>query len=459
MHKLIVTMSDIQRYKVITEVLEKKLSLKDASELLSVSYRHAIRLKEKVEDGGLEGVLRKCSSKAPNLKITPELTTTILQLRKELYYDFNFMHFRDKLEEVHNIDLCYESVRKILISHNVHKPRKKKIVHRQRRRMPKAGMLVQMDSSQHRWLEHIPEKWWLVAMIDDATNEVPYARFFPGDTLFANMNVILRFIEIKGLFMSLYVDKARHFTTTRYGGLHVNVSQEQEDTQIERALRELGITLIPANSPQAKGRIEVTFRFLQDRLIKEMRLAGIKTYDEANKFVMEKFLPWYNGKYTHDAENAYMPVPKDKDLDLIFCIKRHRTVNKDNTINFKGQIIQIPPSDKKLSFVKKKVDVCLLEDKRIFVMYENRIIAQTMVSENNEELQEKTKIKNLLEQRNYIAVPVRKPRRINTPSVNHPWKNAIARAVKRKQIKQTLAELKAQKEIESMFGGLVRFVK
>jgi hypothetical protein len=435
MGRLVVTMGDIQRYKVMTEVLQKRMALTAASQLLSVSYRHAIRLKQKISAHGLEGILRPTPSVAPNRKITSEITETILKLRKEIYHDFNFMHFRDKLEEVHSIPLSYESVRKILISHNIHKPKKKKIIHRQRRRMPKAGMLVQMDSSQHKWLEHIPEKWWLIAMIDDATNEIPYARLFPGDTLFANMHVIRRFIEMKGTFISLYVDKARHFTTTRYGGLHVNISLEQEDTQIERALRELGINLIPANSPQAKGRIEVTFRLFQDRLIKEMRLAGIENYDEANKFVSERFLPWYNDKYTHEAENAYMSLASGKDLDLIFCVKRQRTVNKDNTISYKGQIIQIPPSNIKLSFAKIKVDLCLLDDKRIFVVYENKIIAQSVVSEDNNDLKEEKKIEELLGKRQYMPVQTRKkPRLVNTPSATHPWRKSDFK--KKMQIKQ-----------------------
>jgi hypothetical protein len=238
-------MRDIQRYKVITEVLEKRLSLKDVSEVLSVSYRHVIRLKQGIQDNGFEGILRRSPASAPNLKITSELTNEIINLRGSLYYDFNIMHFKDKLEEVHKIKLSYESLRQLLIKHNLHNPKKKKIVHRQRRRMPKAGMLVQMDSSQHQWIEHIPEKWWLITMIDDATNDVPYARFFPKDTLFANMHVIRRFIEIRGIFMSLYVDKASHFKTTRHGGLHYSINQEQGDTQIERALEELGITIIP----------------------------------------------------------------------------------------------------------------------------------------------------------------------------------------------------------------------
>src|SRR4030067_2882863 len=447
MNKIVVTMDDIKRYKVITEVIEKRLTLRDASELLFLSYRHAIRLKQKVKDSGLEGILRKIPASAPNRQTTKQVVDKILKHREELYYDFNIMHFKDKLEEVHNIHLSYESLRQILIKTGKHEPKKKKIIHRQRRpkarieRMPKAGMLVQMDSSQHRWLEHIPEKWWLGAMIDDATNEVAYAGFFPKDTVFANMHIIRRFIEIKGIFMSLYVDKASHFTTTRIEGIHYSVSQEQEDTQIERALEELGITLIPANSPQAKGRIEVTFRLFQDRLIKEMRLAGVKNYDEANSFLIEKFLPWYNARYTHEAESAYMPVPKGKDLDLIFCIKKQRTVNKDNTISFNGQVIQIPPADISRSFAKTKVDVCLLKDNRAFVLYENKIIAQTVLSEDNKAIVREKKIEELLNRRQYIPLktPSAKrifPKTVYIPHTNHPWRRALAKGVKLKQMRQ-----------------------
>jgi regulator of replication initiation timing len=217
--RLVVTMKDMQRYKVLQEVIEKKLKGTEAAEILKITPVHVSRLKTKLSKEGFEGILRKIPPLPLNRKITEEMVKEIVRVRKKFYYDFNIIHFKDKLEENHHIHLCYESLRKILVEIKDHQPKKKKKVHRQRRRMPKAGMLVQMDSSQHRWLEHIPQKWWLIAMIDDATNEIPYAKLFPGDTLFANMQVIRRFLELKGLFMSLYVDKASHFKTTRYGGI------------------------------------------------------------------------------------------------------------------------------------------------------------------------------------------------------------------------------------------------
>ncbi len=402
--KLLVTMKDIQKYKVLKDVTEKKLKGTQAAQILNLTPVHISRLKKRFLKEGFHGLLRKFPASRPNKKIYDKDIERILKLRKELYYDFNIMHFMDKLHEFHKMPYCYESIRQILIKHNEHFPKKKKKVHRQRRRMPKAGMLVQMDSSEHYWLPLVENKWWIIAMIDDATNEVPYAQLFPKDTLFANMHVIRRFIEIKGTFMSLYVDKASHFKTTRHGGLHYNVAREHGDTQIERALNELDINIITANSPQAKGRIEVTFRLFQDRLIKEMRLANVKNYQQANKFLINKFLPWYNTKYTHHAESAYMPLPIDKDLDLVFCTKRVRTVSNDNNIQIYGQTIQIPPSEMAVSLAKRNVYVCLLDNNRIFVLYKNKVIAESKLFKNNKILKKEKETEKLLNQRQYISV-------------------------------------------------------
>jgi len=420
--KLIVTMKDLKRHKLLQDTLDKRLSLKEASMLMSLSYRQALRLKAKVKIGGLEAILRP-SRTAPN-KLEEPVIKEIVKLRKKLYYDFNISHFMDKLHEVHKMPYSYETIRRILIDNNEHSPKKKKKIHRQRRRMPKAGLLEQMDSSQHRWLAAIKDKWYLIAIIDDATNEVPYAKFFPKDTLYANMHVLRRFIEIKGVFSALYVDKASHFKTTRHGGLNYNIAQDQEDTQIERALGELGIDVIPANSPQAKGRIEVTFRLFQDRLIKEMRLAGVKNYDEANSFLLGKFLPAYNQRFAHEAESAYTTLPISKNLDHIFCVKKERTVNNDNTIQIYGQVVQIPPSKVKRTFARLKVDVCLFEDNKVVVLYKSSVIAESKLSKDNKIIVKERKTEKLLNNREYIFTMAKiRPNRIYKPvAPNSPWK-------------------------------------
>lgn len=461
--KVLVTMKDIQRFKVLRDVIEKRIKNKEAAQILGISYVHVSRIKKKLLKDGFEGILRKQPIHAPNKKITDDIEKEILNLRKDIYYDFNIIHFKEKLEEIHKIKISYESLRQILIKNGFHIPKKKKKVHRMRRRMPKAGMLVQMDSSFHNWLPHIPEKWWLIAMIDDATNKVPYAKFFPKDTLFANMQVIRKFIEIEGLFMSLYVDKASHFKTTRHGGLHYCVNIEQNDTQIERALNELGITLIPANSPQAKGRIEVTFRLFQDRLVKEMRLNGIKNYDQANSFLINKFLPYYNSKFSHPADSVYSPLPSNINLDLIFCIKHDRIVNNDNTFKFNGHIFQIPPSPLKLSFAKSVITVCLLPDNRIFALYKNNIIFQSSLPNNIKE----SKIEKLLNKRDYFENNPSKPAKLHIkktyiPHKNHPWRKPFIshnKHIDTKKRKLTTIEKDAIKEIEKLSGGFIRYVE
>jgi len=414
--RILLTMKDVQRYDIIKEVMSKKLTGIEASELLGITPVHFCRLKKKVQATGLSGLIRQ-GRDAVNKKID-KLTKSVSDLYETYYYDFNVSHFNEKLLEIHKIKLSYETVRQILISSGLHKTKKKRIIHRQRRRMPKAGLLIQMDSSQHNWLAHIKQKWWLIAMIDDASSDVINARFFPSDTLFANMHVIRGAVEKKGLFVALYADKASHFKTTRKAGLHYNINPEQDDTQIERALQELDINFIPANSPQAKGRIERLFRTFQDRLIAEMRLAGIKDYKQANEF-LSTFLPDHNRRFSiKDVPAVYKTLPRDINLDTIFCVKRERTVKPDNTIQIQRQTIQIPPSELHLSFAGRKVDACILEDKRIFVIYKNNIIANSKISKNNIILKKEKKIEKILDLSEYFDLPRKK----YIPPPNHPWR-------------------------------------
>ena len=374
-----ITEVTLKRYKVLSDVIEGKINLKSASYLLGLSYRHTLRLKQKFTSHGIVGLQRKKSLKPPNEKINPDLRKTIISLRREIYGDFNILHFREKLRDHHNISISYESLRQILIKEGLHETRKRRKVYRRRRRMPKAGMLIQMDSSQHRWIEEVSDPWWLVAMIDDGDGYV-YGRFFPSDTTWANMNVLKEYIKRRGLFMTLYVDRASHFTTTRHGGIHYEVSVEQGETQIQRALKELNIDIVYANSPQAKGRIERLFRFFQDRLIKEMRVKGIKDYDEANRYLEKEFLPWYNSQYRLSVESSYRELSKDKDIEKIFTIRHLRKVNRDNTARYNGRVYQLLPISGISCFSGKCVDVCEYEDGGMRILFEDKEVPFIAVS-------------------------------------------------------------------------------
>lgn len=418
MKRYYVTEVEMRRYSVLKSVIDGTITLRSASEVLGLSYRQAIRLKERLLTCGFEGLLRKTPLRPPNLKVTKELKDRIIQLREDLYGDFNILHFKDKLSECHGINLSHETLRQILIKEGLHSPKTKRKVYRRRRRMPKAGLLVQMDSSQHRWLEHIERPWWLVAMIDDADGYI-YAEFHPKETTRANMEVIKAYIRQRGLFMALYTDKASHFKTIRHGGLHYNVQVEQKDTQIQRALKELGIELINANSPQAKGRIERLFRFFQDRLIKEMRLRGIKDYDEANRFLNEEFLPWYNKNYTYSVESAYKSLPEGIDLELVFSIKHPKKVNKDNTISYRGRIYQLLPNNGRKSFANLWVEVCELADGEIKILYEDKEFAYVVLTREAYRVQKEEEI---LSKREYVAE--KKAKKKYHPPADHPWRQS-----------------------------------
>ena len=340
-----ISMKEMKRYYLIEQAIKGKMHLTQAARIMGISYRQALRLKKRVIAEGMEGIISK--HRTPHNKIPEEIRNRVVDLYTDKYgLRLNILHFKEKLEEKEGIKLSYETIRQILIKNKIHKTKHHKHEHRNRRaRMPAVGIMLQMDSSESRWIPDVKEEWWLISVVEDATSEIVYAKFAKGDTTYANMAVIKEVIKRKGLFMSLYVDKASHFTTTRHGGLWNDVKDEHKDTNIEKALKELGITLIPANSPQAKGRIERSFRTMQDRLVNEMWLEGIDNYNDANKYLEEKFFNYYNSRFAvepMDKESRYMKVSKKTDLDIIFTKRLIRSVRKDNTISVHKEIIQLP---------------------------------------------------------------------------------------------------------------------
>lgn len=200
---------------------------KQAALLLNLSYRHTKRLFKNYSQKRCTGLKLK-TPKIPNyLKYTTSFKNEIIDLYDNTYYDFNIMHFNEMLEENHSIKISYESLRQIMIKEHRHKPKQKKRKHRKRRpRMQRKRMMLQMDSSLHKWLNTCEGKYWLIYLIDDADNNVPYAKFVPSDTTFANMNCIMSVLLKKGLFGALYVDKASHFITTRLDVLHNTMNDE-----------------------------------------------------------------------------------------------------------------------------------------------------------------------------------------------------------------------------------------
>jgi len=400
MEKYEVTMSEITRYKVIQEWGKSKVKGKGVSMLLGLSYRHALRLRKRYREEGIIGLIDKRRGRRG---ITSEVEGEICRLYKDTYEErLNILHFKEKLEEVHGIRVSYEKLRQILIKYGLHKvKRRKRQFHKRRQRMPKRGMLIQMDTSEHEWIEGLGNRS-LITMVDDASSEILYARFEEEDSTFTNMKALKSVIKKWGLFLALYVDRASHFTTTRHGGLHYDVGEEQGDTNIEQALEELGITLIPAHSPQAKGRIERSYKTLQDRLINEMWIRGIKDYKTANEYLKKEFIPLYNKKFGKEVKDTlFSPVPEGIDLDLIFTKRTMRSVNKDNTVSFFSERIQLSPTKKKLNFVRAKVEIRWSSRNQIWVIYKGEVILKTKLSSKNKLIQKEKQIEKILSKRSY----------------------------------------------------------
>jgi transposase len=377
---VVVSQRETNRFSIIKETLDRNLTVGEAARQLNLSTRQIYRLKREVSKKGLEGVAHKNRGKNPSNKKSKELLDKIAQLYEEKYKGFNMVHFTEKLEELEGIYISRETVRKHLLTQGLIKPKKKRPKHRSRReRMPKVGMMIQMDTSEHNWLLSRGEELKLIAAIDDANSEVVAASFEEKDGTLSNMALMKKIIKSKGIPLSFYVDAAGHFKVTKKTSPFRNCKADLPPTQIERALDELGVNLIIAGSPQAKGRIERLFETFQDRLLNEMTLHNITTKHEANDFLGE-FLPRFNEKFMvlpRLDKSAYLPLPAYVDLDTIFCIKHERMVKADNTVSYQGRLFQILPSKTRLSFSKAKVMVHECIDGSVHIFYNNEELAIT----------------------------------------------------------------------------------
>ena len=239
--------------------------------------------------------------------------------------------------------------------------------------------MLQTDGSLHDWLEGRGGKLTLIGLEDDATNFVsPDCLLDNHETTFGYFKLFYNTFSKYGLPLSIYADRHTIFQAYREPTIEEQLEHKKPETQVSRALRELGITLIPAGSPQAKGRIERLWGTFQDRFVSELRLANAKTKEEANE-ILKKFIPQYNRRFIKKPANpikAWRPIPKNLDLKQILCIKEQRTVNNDNTISWKGKTLQIPRSDVRSSFAKAKVELRHLLNGQLQIYYQNNLIAK-----------------------------------------------------------------------------------
>ena len=399
-HEDIIAMSvsEIGKLKVITDVTEKRISQENASKRLNLSVRQIKRLVKRFRAEGAQGLTSKRRNFVSNRRLPEDLRLKVLDLYKENYSDFGPTLFCEKLSELHRIDLSKETARKWLLNEGLWK-RERKIKARKQLRERKHcfGEMLQLDGSKHDWFEGRRDKAVLMSFIDDATGFI-FSRFYEYEGTIPAMDLLKNYTLEYGIPMSIYSDKHTTYKSTD--------KNKEALSQFGRALDELGIELIHANTPQAKGRIERSFGTLQDRLVKEMRLKNISDTCTANSF-LKRYLPIFNSKFNvvpFDNTDVNVKIGGDIDLDSYLCIKDQRTVKNDNTISYNAKIYQLEPGVR-----AKKVTV------------EERIDGSMSIKYNGVSL----KYEEIIKRPPKIAEKVVKIRKKYIPPADHPWRRTF----------------------------------
>ena len=336
----------VERAMKVEEVLLRatagKIMWWQAAEMIGISDRQLRRLRKRYEDQGYDGLLDHRRGVPSSNRVPKAQAKQVLDLYREQYFDLNVRHFHEKLSEEHQIGLSYTWVKQALQGAGLVKRKSKRGVHRKRReRRPLPGMMLHIDGSHHQWFQD--ERWFdLIVIMDDANSEIYYAQLVKEETTATVMVGLRAVMERKGIFCSLYSDRGAHFWYTPKSGGRVDA---QRPTQVGRAMQELGVQMIAAYSPQARGRSERGFSTWQGRLPQELRLRGIRTPEAANAFLSEDYVAEFNRKFKVPAAQrgtAFLPCPR-RNLDLIFSQRFERTVDRDNTVGFNNLILQLEP--------------------------------------------------------------------------------------------------------------------
>ena len=358
-----------------------KITLKEATKKIGVSYRQAKRIRRALRVKGVRGIIHGNTGRAPWNRTTDSIRQKVLEFSREVYGGFNDMHFTEKLSEDQQIELSRETVRKLRRKAGIRPKRPRRTPGHRKRRERKAqeGAMVLWDGSPHHWLGPDHPACCLMAAMDDSTGKILAARFFPFEGSSGYLWLLRELVKRYGIPLVIYHD--------RHGALHRNDSHwsleeqlagRQEPTQVGLALEALGIESIAALSPQAKGRIERLFGTLQDRLIAELGLQGFQNLEAANQF-LKVFIPRFNRRFAicpRESEKAWRKVPPELDLDRMISFRYRSVVGNDNSVRIGGLILDLPPGPHRRSYAKAQVEVRQLLNGSWRIYYQNQLIAK-----------------------------------------------------------------------------------
>src|SRR5208283_4408806 len=426
---LVMRQRELNRLGLIKKAIAKQLTQLEASKLLGISLRQAQRIVRRVRDFGDKGIIHQKRGKPNCRRISEVIKAKVLRVYGRRYKDFGATLASEKLANNEGIRLSWETLRKWLRAEGHESSRRRRRKHRQwRERKAYCGEMVQMDGSHHDWLEGRGPRFVLMGYIDDATNRV-YGRFYEYEGTIPAMYSFKRYVRKYGISISIYFDRHKTYKSQSEPTIEDEINGTEPLSEFGRALTELGVKLIHAYSPQAKGRIERQFKTLQDRLVKELRLRGISTIEEANKFLDKTFWADYNRRFMVKAlheEDIHRAIPTGTNLDEILCVRTDRPVRNDNTIAHNKKLYQL-----KESFPKKiKVRVEERVNGSMLIIYQGRRIKYSQIPVRPEKLHQENK-----KLRRSVVTP--------SASGNQPVRQSMEYLFKRQELRKRLRKAAA----------------
>lgn len=416
--RIYMNIKDLDRNQVIERLCKKEIKTNQAAKMLGISVRQVLRLKKQFRRDGVKGLISKKVGAPSNNKIEQEKKDIVLNfLSHENHKDFSPVLVHEYLLKAYSSFISVTSVRQIMIQNGlwINKKIKPKKVYRLRQRRAQKGELIQLDGSEHDWFEGRGSRCTLLVYVDDASSEVLHLKFVISENTWDYMDATREYVEMHGRPCSLYPDKHSVFKINRKGAL-----TGDGRTQFARAMAELGIEVICANSPQAKGRVERKNRDFQNRLVKAMRLAGINSIESANAFT-PSFLKEFNQKFAKSPRNpidAHKPLLDAHNLDNIFRLKYTRRISKNLTLSYNNTLYQIYADKLEYTLRNTLADIFEIKDGKVSLERNGKVLKAIPYHEMAEEVKE-VSAKELLAS---LAATKPEKKKVYKPGKNHPWK-------------------------------------
>lgn len=425
---------EINRIPIMEKLIKKEIKQKKAAQILGLSIRQIKRLKKRYKRDGATGMIHGNRGRVSNHRIPDKEIDRVIKIVMKKYYDFGPTFALEKLKAFHQVAFSRETLRKAMIKADIWKPKRQKRprIHQMRKRRDQRGELVQIDGSPHAWFENRGPECCLLVFIDDATSELLWLEFAESETTNAYFKASFGYLKKCGKPLALYSDKNSIFRINNSKNGNSSVNDSHKSTQFSRAMKELNIELIAANTAQAKGRVEKANLTLQDRLVKELRLRGISTIEKANKY-LPKFIKKFNLKFAVRPKNpkdAHRPLLAAENLEKILVKKHTRILSKNLELQYKNITYQIKTN--RPTYAMRKAKVTILEDRfgKIKIYYQGnhlkpkelsyKILVKNPKSEIINTKLLNVKVDNIKMKKQQVLNAALKPKW--KPAQDHPWR-------------------------------------